>query len=559
MKKRLGIILTLCLIFTLSSVNAEDHIISNSANWQDVYSSMLYATLKGSGSDFLASTPHGPTLLNGINKQNNLIIITSKNHPLVFNYPSLARSRGFDSVEEIVVSSGNLDLIQNLPGIKNFIVVGDSYGYNSMAVVAYALSTNSWVFLANRVNIDDVDSILRSRGVNNLILYGYVDSEVTESLLKYNPEIINTGDRFEDNIQLIKRYSQVGSITQIILSNGEFIEKEIMQGKNALLFTGKENVPPKIAEYLKSSEVEIGVLIGNELVGAASNIRQSTGINVMVKFARSSRETTAGVAPVEGLDLFYIPVPNLNIVVYSVKYNRATSRLEITYRSDSNMPAYIQGTIEIVTPSGTIRVGDVGDPIFIAPGDFKTVVYDGVVISGEEATANVNVLYGETPSSLDRVLRGTYEIEIVNIIDRCDLDIKSIKYNRQEDSFIVRLKSTVPVECWTSVELRDITINRITQTIGTEESERILPKKSKNIFIYEILTESDLTKNKFVRVVSYYGERRDSLVNTKEAKMELKYQRFNALTYVIFILSLLILIFIIFFIIARRREKKEDD
>ncbi len=556
MKKRFVFVFALCLVFTLSLVYAEDYVVSNSADWQDVYSAVLYANLRGLNSDFLVSTSHGPTLLDGINKNNDLIIISSKDNPLVFNYPSLARSKGFNSVEEIEVSSANLELIRELPNIRNFIVVGDAYGYNSMAVVAYSLATDSWVFLANRGNIDEIDSILQGRA-DKIILYGYVDSEVTETLSKYNPEIINTGDRFQDNIEIVKKYSTVGSINQIILSNGEFIEKEIMQGKNTMLFTGRENVPPKIAEYIKSSEIEIGVLIGNELIGAATNIRQSTGINVMVKFARSARERTSGVSPVEGLDLFYIPVPNLNISVYSIKYNKASSRLEITYKSDSNMPAYLRGTITIITPSGPIRVGDL-EEVFIAPGDFKTVVYEGVVISGEEASAEVYVLYGESPASLDRVLQGTYEIEMVNIIDRCELDIKWLKYNKQENSFVVKLKNKVSVECWASVELKDIVINRITQTIGTEESEKLLPKRSKRIYMYEILTESDLTKNNFIKVVSYYGERRDSLVNTKEVRMELNYQRFNPLTYVIFGLIFIILIFIIFFIIARRRDKDDD-
>lgn len=541
----------------LNFINAEEYVISNSASWKDVYSSIMYANLKGLESDFLVGTSHGPILLKGINKNNDLVIISSKNNPLVFNYPSLANSNGFASVKEIEVSSANLDLIKELPNIRNFIVVGDAYGYNSMAVVAYALKTNSWVFLANRVNIDEIDATLKGR-TNTLLLYGYVDSEVTETLEKYNPEIINTGDRFQDNIKIVDKYSKVGSISQIILSNGEFIEKEIMQGKNALLFTGKENVPQKIAEYIKSSDVEIGVLIGNDLVGAATNIRQSTGINVMVKFARSAREKTTGVSPVEGLDLFYIPIPTLNISIYSVKYNKATSRLEITYKSDSNVPAYFRGTIAITTSSGIIRVGDL-EEVFIAPGSFKTVVYEGVTISEEEATANIYLLYGETPTSLDRVLEGNYKIEIVNIIDGCDLDIKWIKYNRQENSFIVKLKNKVFVECWASVELKDISINKITKTIGTEESEKISPMRSKKLIIYEILTESDLAKNTFIKVVTNYGERRDSLVNVKEARMELKYQRFNILTYIIFALAFIILVFIIFFIIIRRREKDDDD
>jgi hypothetical protein len=557
MKNKLIFVFVFCLFLTPFVFSAPNYVISNSEDWKDVYSSILYANLNEMESDFLVSTSHGPILLNGISKDYELLIVSSKNNPLLFNYPSIAKSYGFDSVEEIEVSSANLDLIDELPNIRNFIVVGDSYGYNSMAVVAYALSTNSWVFLANRGNVDDIDSILDIRTVDNLILYGYMDSEVTEVLSKYNPEIINTGDRFEDNIEIVKKYSSVGSLSQVILSNGEFIEKEIMQGKNTLLFTGRENVPDKIAEYIKASDIEIGVLIGNDLIGAATNIRQSTGINVMVKFARSARERTSGVSAVEGLDLFYIPVPNLNLSVYSIKYNKATSRLEITYQSNSNMPAYFKGTITLITSSGNIRVGDL-EEIFIAPEDFKTVVYEGVDISDEDLSAEVFVLYGETPSSLDRVLQGTYDVQIVSVLDRCELDIKSLKYNEQEKAFVVKLKNLGDFECWASVELKDIVINRLEQTIGSETSERIPAGKSKKIFIYEILTESDFDENNFVRVVSYYGERRDSLVNVLERRFELDYQRFNTLTYVIFILVLVILLFIVLLIIARRREKDDD-
>ncbi len=556
MTKRM--ILTFMLLFMLIpfTLGAPNYIISNSADWRDVYSTLLYANLQGLQSDFLVSTSHGPVLLDGIAKSYNLLIVTSKSDPFVLNYPALAKSRGFSSVEEKQVSSANLELINDLPNIRNFIVVGDSYGYNSMAVVAYALLTNSWVFLADRTNIADIDSILSKRTVDKLLLYGYVDSEVTETLSKYNPEIINTGDRFEDNIEIVKKYSQLASISQVLLSNGEFIEKEIVQGKNPLLFTGKDNVPEKIAKFIKDSDIQIGVLIGNDLIGAATNIRQSTGINVMVKFARSARENTGGVSPVEGLDLFYVPVPNINLTVYSVKYNKATSTLEVTYQSNSNMPAYFIGTITLLTSSGNIKLGDL-DNVFIAPDDFKTVVYQGVNVTDENISADFFVLYGESPSSLDRVLQGTYEVQVVNVIDNCKLDTKSLKYNKQEKAFVVKVQNTGNVECWVNLELKDISINRIEQTIGTDSPQEIPAKKSKNIMIPQILTDSDLAENSFVDVVAYYGERRDSLVNVLEKRFELNLQRFNLLTYIIFFLVFIIIVFIILAFIARRKEEED--
>lgn len=557
-KKSWIIFLVLFLVLTPTIIAADfNYVISNSEDWRDVYSAMLLASLENAGSDFLVSTSHGQILLNGINKGRDILVVTSREKPYVFNYPSMIEIEGFSSVREIVVDSGNLELIDELPDIKDFIVVGDSYGYNAVSAIPLAVSTKSWVFLASRVNIQEIDNILNGRDVDSLLIYGYVDTEVTQTLSKYNPEIINTGDRFEDNIQIVEKYSEKDSIEQVILTNGEFLEKEIVSGLNPILFTGRENVPGKIAEYIKSSDITVGVLIGNDLIGAATNIRKSTGISVMVKFARGARERTAGIAAVEGLDLFYLPVPTLDLEIYSIKYNRATSQLEVTYRSNSNMPTYFKGTLTLISESGTLRVGDL-ESVFISPGDLKTVVYDGVNLEGDDITAEYYTIYGESPTSMDRVLEGSVFVGIVSVLDGCQLDVKYVKYNKQEKAFMIKVKNLADVECWVTIELRDILINNIKQTIGTESSENVHPGSSKRIFIPQRMIDYDLEENPFVDLVAYYGERRDSLVNLFKGRFELDYQRFTTLTYLIIILIIVIIIFLILFLLIRRREKEED-
>jgi hypothetical protein len=554
MKKRLLVIYAL-IFLSFSLVNAADfnHVISNSEDWRDVYSSMLYASLEGAGSDFLVSTSHGQVLLNSIDKSRDILIISSKNNPLVFNYPSMVEDSGFNSVQEREVSSANLELISDLQEINSFIIVSDSYGYNAVSAVSYAVLTNSWIFLANRANIDEINNILSKRDINKLLIYGYVDSEITETLSHYKPEIINTGDRFEDNIKLVDKYAKLKEVNQVILTNGEFIEREIMQGLSPILFTGRENVPDKIAEYIKSSDIEIGVLIGNELIGAATNIRKSTGISVMVKFARGAREKTSGIAPVEGLDLFYLPVPTLSLEVYSIKYNKATSQLEVTYKSSSNMPVYFKGTLTLISESGRTKLGDL-NPVFISPGGFKTIIYDGVDISGENITAEIYTIYGESSSSLDRVIQGNHLVEMVNVLDKCELDVKYIKYNSQEKAFIIKIKNSGDVECWVDAEIKDVLINNIKETIGTEASENIISGKSKRILVFQRMTDYDLEENSFVDLSVYYGERRDSLVNLFKGRFELGLQKFTTLTYIILIVVLIILILILWVIILRKRD-----
>jgi len=547
----------ICLLLLVQVVSAQDftYVISNSENWKDVYSTIHYANLEGAESDFLVSTKHGPLLLNNINKNNYIRVISSREMPYIFNYPDLIKSRDFRDADEIIVDDANLELINELNNINNFIIVSDAYGYNAIAVTPYAIQTDSWVFLSNRANIFDIDAILSERNIDKILIYGYVDKTVRDTLSKYNPEIIDTGDKFEDNIEIVKKYLEIKPMEQVALTNGEFIEKGLMTGAEPTLFTGRENVPDQIRDYLKNSDIKVGVLIGNELVGAATNIRRSAGISVMVKFARGARSQTGGIAAVEGLDLFPLPTPSVILSLYSIKYNKVNSQLEVTYKSESNVPAYFKGTITLIHGSERTKVGDI-DPIFIAPEDFKTVIYPVDLTTLEELRAELFTLFGETSSSLDRILEETRDVEVIEVIDGCKIEVKRVKYNKQKKAFIAKTENIGEVDCWVDIELEDIVIDNRKRTVGTEGSIKIPKGKTKNILIEEELDEEDLGKNPFVELTAYYGEREDSLVNIFKGRFELGIESFSIMTYAIIILIIIIIILVILVVIIKRREEE---
>ncbi len=559
--KRGMIIVIFLLAIQIASAQEFNHLVSNSEDWRDVYSTMLYASLEGVNSDFLVNTKHGAILLGDLNKNRDVRVITSKSLPYIFNYPDMIRSAGFEDADEIVVDSANLELIGEMPNIDSFIVVDDGYGYNAVAVSPYAIKTNSWVFLANNENIFEVDSILSRRNVNKILIYGYVDREVRETLSKYNPEIIDTGDRFKDNTQIVDKYLEINPTTQAALTNGEFLEKELMSGTEPILFTGRQNVPDQISEYIKNSPIDIGVLIGNELVGAATNIRRTTGMSVMVKFARGARGQAGGIAPVEGLDLYPIPTPYVMISLYSIKYNKVTKQLELTYKSDSNVPAYMKGTITVKYGSETIRVGDL-ETVFIAPGDFKTVSYPiDIPTNVDSIQAEIYTLFGEAPSALDRILEQTANVEIVDVIDQCQLgeeDIRGVRYNKQKNSFFVIIKNPFDVDCWVDAQLNNLLIDSRRTTLGTEGSILISPGKTKRIQIEQEMGEEDLADNAFVDLTTYSGEREDSLVHSFNGKFELEIERITIITYVVIILLVVVVVLIILIILLKRRERKEE-
>lgn len=528
--------------------------ISNSDNWEEVYSTMLFANLNNADGEFLASTAHGSVLLNGISRQNKILLVSSNSDPFVFNYANTIKSSGFSDVEEIKVKSATLDLINEMPEIKNFVIVGNDYGYNAVAVAPYATLTNSWVFLADRTNIDEINAILSRRSVEKVVIYGYVDREVSTAMTQYNPKVIFTGDKFEDNIQIVKEFLKLNPVEQVVLTNGEFIEKELLMGNNPVLFTGRENVPDQIRDYLKTSDIKVGVLIGNELIGAATNIKRGTGLDVIAKFARGSRSATAGIATVEGLDLFYLPSPRLELKVYSIKYNKAIGQLEVTYKSSSNVPAYLKGTITINSNGEDVRVGD-QDPIFIAPGDFKTIVYlDVNLLDSDSFSAGVYTLFGEVESSLDRVLQGDFNISSINIIDSCNLEIAGLEYNKQTEEFSLKVKNLGKVDCWADVELRDVLINNLETTVGSKDTVLVKGGKTGYILIEQTMDETDLKDNRLIETYVYYGERQESLVKLAKGRFEVVVHKLSTITKMMISLAILILILIIIALILKRRD-----
>jgi hypothetical protein len=561
-KEKFLVIVLLLFLINLALVSSQEqefsYLISNSEDWRDVYSVMHYSTLTGVGSDFLASTRHGPLLLGGISKDNDIRVISSDSR-FVINYADQIISEGFRGADEVVMDNANIELVEDLPEINDFIVVDNTYGYGAISAAPYAVVKKAWVFLANRANIDDIDAVLSNREVDEVMIYGFVDREVRETLEKYDPVVIDNGDRFEDNVEIVKKYLELKPSEQVTLSNGEFIEKSLMSGNEPILFTGKENVPEQIGEYIKNSDIKVGVLVGADLVGTATNIRRTTGISVIVKFARGARSPTGAIAAVEGLDLFYLPIPVVKLELHSAKYNRATSQLELTYKSESNVPVFFKGTITPETESGERqRIGDV-DPIFVAPGAYKTVSYPDLDFQDEEFSLNVFTLYGDSPSALEKVLERRIEVENINVIDRCEMSIEGIKYSKPKDAFVIKIKNNAEITCYADAEIEKIIIDRKEQTLGSLGSVAVAPGKTEKIFIEGELSDEDLSENSFVNIIAYYGEREDNLVKILKGRFELGIETISYATIGMIVLILIVIASLVFLIIFWKRRKDDDD
>ncbi len=572
------VILVLFFIFILPFLYAQElpsTYVSNSADWQDVYSTLQYSGIMGSSGYFLVSTRHSTLLVNQLNKNNNIVIVSSSQKPYVIGYKSVLESRGFSNAEEIRANNVNLELGRRLPGeVRDFIIIDDSYGYNSISVAPYAAISKSYVLFANRRTINQIYDFLKSRTLNSVLIYGQVDREVKDRLSEFNPETINEGDRFLNNQKIVDKYQaihkkQTGEPKkQAILTNGEFIEQEIMSGVEPVVFIGRANVPDQVKDYIKGSDIEIGILIGNELIGSATFMRRELGISVFVKFAQSSRQPTTAISPVEDLDRFYLPRYSLDLDIFELTYNRISNRIEVTYQNKVDLSAYLKGTITVRYDGGTQILGD-EEPLFIDKSQFKTLSYDkksdGTPLDKMQGniTAEIFTIYGESKKALEYTLRKTVEVKTVDITDNSKIEFGKVLYDKRSGKFLIEIKNTGSTDVFVDVEIIDLLINDELITVGG--GQVIFIKKGESVFIEVIIamTEQDLTNNPKIKIRAYYGERERTLVNVIEGEFSYGYTGLGYITGQIFkdlgkgvvlYLPLVIIILLLILIIGMKKK-----
>lgn len=542
------LLLILTIFSVIPSVVAQqyDVILSNSQDWRDVYSVMLFSGITGSNGRFLTSTRHGTIILPSIRRSDNILIVTNPKNPWVVGYKAIFDSNGYENVTERSFDNINIELGKWV-ATKKFIIVDDGYGYNSIAVAPLAVAGKYWVLFVNNRNLNDVTNFLDSKGVDELIIYGHVDRVVSKALAKYNPEIIDEGDRFDNNIKIVDKFIDLKPDTkQVVLTNGEFIEATFFTGHDPVLFIGRTNVPTQIKDYIKKSPFVAAVLVGNELIGVATSIRRQIGISVFVKFAQSARVPAGGISPVEDLDRYWMPRYVLNLTIYSVAYNKATKSLEVTYHNPARVAEYFKSTIRIATPTNNIVVGD-EQPVFIDRGDYKTIAYDiKNALTNGNLTANIHTIYGEGKRSLEYLLEGSFNINIIQVSDESLINITGLVYSKSKKGFVVTLKNMGGAPAYADVELLDLWVNGEYITISAPKLAFVKPDKSLAVNIPIALSQEDIDMNQLIKVRAYYGERENVLIKLAYAEFAFAFAKPKYLIYILVIVALLVIILLLF-------------
>jgi archaellum component FlaF (FlaF/FlaG flagellin family) len=546
---------------------AVDHIIVNSQDWRDVYTGIQYSYLTGTPGNFLVSTKHSTILLYSIpTDQDEVLILTSRERPFVVGYEDILRSRGYDAPDEVRSNNLNLELLRRLEGVTRFIVIDDAYGYNAISVAPFSQVDKSFVVFADSDTINDVLPVLQSKNPERVLVYGQVDREVKDALAPLNPEFLNKGNRFNNNIEIVDRYLALKPTKQVILTNGEFIEAGIMSGADPVLFLGRQNVPENVRAFITDSGIEVGILIGNELVNSATFVRRTLGISVFVKFAQGARQPTGAISTVEDLDRFPMPRYDLGIEIVSIVYNKATGALQVTYHNTVGLAEYFKSTITL--RDGTvIKITGDKNPLFLDKNEYKTVVYytdsDGspLNLQATDLTGDVFTVFGEGPQSLENTYQKSFQIELIDILDDAQINITDLYYDQAAGKFYVRIENTGTVDAYVSAELLELLVNGEATTFGSDEVVLIPAGKGVWLPITVELSDADIAENPTVRVRAYFGERELSRVKIVEAEFPMRESSFleTSLAFVsaygVYIIILILLLPLLFLLMTKKKCK----
>ncbi len=533
-------LLFIILIIPCVTAQEDTFFITNSGDWREVYLGEVYADIMGYDSKFLMSERHSDWIPNFIDLKQKIFVIESETVPFTIDYKKLLESQGYEVDEYISedTTETNLYLARKLvaeKGIKNFILLDDSYGYNALSIASYAVLKDSYILFVTAENLEDIQKFLKEVGPKSLLMYGSYDDEVTEALKGSVTEVINKGNRFSNNLEIAKRYITATGCKQALLTNGRFIESELVSGgngKEAVIFIGQDDTPEQVIAFLKSSKLTTGVLIGNEYVTSAKSLKERTGLNIFVKFAQTSA-TPSELQKVEGLDRFMLPSFDFNVTIDRINYNTHTKQLEVVFRNLKNMKTFVKTDIGI-SLDGT-RIHALGDKeaFQLNRMENKGVGYDvdltENIRNNEELEASLYARFGESPFSLERAIEVKFPISVVSESDNCDMRINKVSYDKGIQRFLVEVENIGNDSCYARPTLRNIIISDKPIDLESEEVEKVGKGDTLTFKIKQRMDSVDLADNEVVTANIVYGSREEFLLNIFEDEFGLLLEEGNAL------------------------------
>ncbi len=536
----------LLLLVTVPLVNAL--VVVNSLDGRDVLSAIYYANLIGDHVVFVPPEYAPEVVLAKVGVNKSVFLIESKHHPIFINLKEELEKKG--NRVTLYISEDPIETNRELgerARANAFVLVDDVYGYSAVSVLPYAKLRGMYLLFTNASNAEEVARYLEGRGPREVLVYGYVDEAVLDALDERGISYyrIDTGDKFKDNIEIVKRYFMLKpSKKQVILADGNAVDDTIAQGEDPIVFIGQ--VLPNITynfikEYVKRGQIKVALLVDKDYLPVAQELKKrierdlgEDKLHVIVKFGIGIASQAGQLYPV---DFFPLPGPILSLNITGATYNPQTKQLEVVYENTGNAPEYVISTIKVFVDGNYLTtVGD-EEPFYIPRGQKVGRAYN-VSIEEGNITVNITALYGLSPEAMEKGIRVSLFVGRVAFIDTSNLSIAEMYHDATNGDFYIMFENTGEVTVYFLPYVYEEGGPKI-----EGEVEKLGPKEAK------VVKFPKAFKGKPLIAGATYGAREGFLIKRVEERYEPNNEWWLWLL-------LLIMTLILLFIIWRRSRKK---
>lgn len=560
------IILLLSLPVVLAAVPSEyadvDFVLINSNDWKDVYQGLMFGKLIDKDVDFILSPNLAREVVDSIPQtaETVLLLQTSGKEELA-GIETLLEQRTLT----VRTVAGSTDLGIRLASSmtpKGYIVVDEHYPYNAISVTPYALLNEYFVLFADDFTIDEVVDII-SEQPGPVITYGLINSRVKEELSQFNPVVIERGGKFDNNLYMVKEFMKEKPVKQIVVTNGEFVELGLIDSSYPILFVGRTKTPDEVIEFVGESNIEFMVVVGNYLTDLTKALKTEVESNydkelaVFVRFAKTPRVVDEQFNQPHALEYFALPLIEPELFISHIAYNRLTNKLEVTYTNPSDITVFFLSSMTLSSDAGSETIGDTSVQSIVA-GQSKTLVYD-VDIDSEGLGGSATILFGDYPRSLEYELEADLgTIPVIEIADNSNLEIVSVVYDKTNKAFFITVENPSDVDTYAQLELIDVIIDGLPETIGTKDVFKLAPGEQKEVYVRARLSDLDLLENEDILIKGVYGQRENVLINRVEKTLPLSIRLIDPFYIVVGIGAVIVFIILFFFLFTRKREYECD-
>ncbi len=443
---------TLILIFLMLIATFNATVLINSYDGRDVITGTYYAAVKGDNSFFV---PDESTIEMIISKlkpidEENITLINGKKMAMP-NIKALLESKGY-FVGRVINSDDpyetNLELAEELKdSVSGYILVSPSIGYNAIAPIPFARHNKYYLIFAESSQSSSIKEITQNK---NVLVYGFVDDSITSALESGNINVINKGDKYLDDIEIVKFLLSTTDEKQVILTDGNFLEYTIMNTKYPILYISSI-VPASVKDFLKEQvnedKIKVALVIGQEYINTAYNLKktinQEIGEEKLSVFAKLG-ETYPSVSPkIYPSPIFILPAPHADISVDIINYNKDDGKLTIVLSNKGNSVGYFTYSVKLFGANETISTFGSEDIVELKPGEQYTIEKSIELNEDFEGTlsAEVTLIYGTSKSVLDIGYDKIFNVTTIVFKDTSQLRINKAKYYPDKSLLVVELSN----------------------------------------------------------------------------------------------------------------------